>query len=756
MTYQGGPVVHAAKVYLIGWLPTGTHFDSDPNYSDTKVWTLFQTFFKGIGGTSYYNVATQYPDTTGPPLNQVTLAGSYIYTTAFPNGNQVSDTDIQNAIIDVKRINGWSACADCIFFVDLPYNITAVKGGSDFCGYHEDVTGIVLYAVQSPGNCPNFWGNVPHPNSAYVDLVTDTTAHELLETVTDPLLNTGKPAWYETNVMGEISDKCVFRFGAQNSDGSNISLGNPATPFVIQEQWSNNTFNGTAYSGCVMSYAGITTTVVNSSANPSTQGQPVTFTATVGCPGNTPTGTVTFFDSSTNLGSAPLGGSPPAAAFSTSTLIPGGHGITVDYNGSGLCAVSTSPVLLQEVDAPGVSVALASSSNPSIFGQSVTFTATVTCTGNTPTGTVTFVVDGTRGAPVALNNGVGSFSTAGLSAGAHSIFAEYSGGGPCGPGGSPLLEQAVDTTGVTVTLVSSANPSTAGLPVTLAATVACPVQPTGTVGFLNGGMLIGTQGLNGSAAALTVTLPAGTHTITAVYNGDANCGAGASAPLNQQVGAAVPSISTGGFSLVSSQNPSNPGQAVTFSAAIPCPGFTPAGIVTFTIDGSAGMPLALSGGTATFTISTLTTGSHSVSAAYSGDANCGPSMSSTLTQAVNPDTTQVPVGFGYCYPAANAPPPGAPCTPYTGSGAALPPGPIGAAQLCTRIWSTLAEQQSCIAQTLGNVGGFICVIGCSTVANPSSGSAGGSPARLPGAYCTMSEGAKQWVPQGAAAPAGCT
>jgi Bacterial Ig-like domain (group 3) len=164
--------------------------------------------------------------------------------------------------------------------------------------------------------------------------------------------------------------------------------------------------------------------------------------------------------------------------------------------------------------------------------------------------------------------------------------------------------------------------------------------------------------------------------------------------------------------------------------------------------------VTLSAGTATFTTSSLSTGSHSVTAAYSGDGNCGPATSSVLTQVVNAtpvQSTEQPVGYGYCYPAANAPPPGAPCTPYTGTGAYQSPAQ-GAFQYCMAVWPTVAQQQACIAQALGNVGGFICAVGCATAPKPATV----SPSPLPGAYCSMPDGSSQWVPQGAPAPAGCT
>ncbi|HEU4934527.1 MAG TPA: FG-GAP-like repeat-containing protein [Pyrinomonadaceae bacterium] len=73
--------------------------------------------------------------------------------------------------------------------------------------------------------------------------------------------------------------------------------------------------------------------------------------------------------------------------------------------------------------------AVSSSVNPSDFSQSVTFTATVTSGGGTPTGSVQFKDNGTNlGTAVSLNgSGVATVSTSSLSAGTHTITAEYGG-----------------------------------------------------------------------------------------------------------------------------------------------------------------------------------------------------------------------------------------------------------------------------------------------------------------------------------------
>lgn len=92
-----------------------------------------------------------------------------------------------------------------------------------------------------------------------------------------------------------------------------------------------------------------TATASISSANPSAFGQSVTFTATVTHQGqSTPTGSVTFLDGTTRLGSAPLGANG-VATLSLSSLAPGANSITAAYSGDTNFAPSTSPALNQLV-----------------------------------------------------------------------------------------------------------------------------------------------------------------------------------------------------------------------------------------------------------------------------------------------------------------------------------------------------------------------------------------------------------------------
>jgi len=92
--------------------------------------------------------------------------------------------------------------------------------------------------------------------------------------------------------------------------------------------------------------------------------------------------------------------------------------------------------------------------------------------------------------------------------------------------------------------------------------------------------------------------------------------------------------------LTSSLNPSTVGQAVTFTATVS--GQSPIGTVTFTDGGnSIGSSIGLSSGSASVTTTALIGGSHAIVASYSGDTNNQSSVSSPLTQMVNPAASGV-------------------------------------------------------------------------------------------------------------------
>ncbi len=396
------------------------------------------------------------------------------------------------------------------------------------------------------------------------------------------------------------------------------------------------------------------TTVATSGANPSVIGQSVTFTATVTAapPGSgVPSGNVQFMDGANPLGGPVALNGSGVATLGTSALAQGAHPISVNYLGDANFTVSSGSLPTQTVNLVGTGTAVTSTVNPSVFGQSVTFTATVTAIppgSGTPTGTVQFK-DGSSplGAPIALNgSGIAQVSTSTLGPAAHGISAEYSGDASFAASTGALPTQTVNRAATATGLASSVNPAVFGQSTTFTATVTVTAPgagtPTGTVQFKDGaGDLGAPQALAAGVATLsTGSLSAGSHAVTAIYSGDADFGTSTGSLPTQAVNKA--NTTTG---LVSNNNPALAGQAITFTATV-APSVPGAGVPTGSVDFLDGItPLGsgtLVAGVAQFTTSALAPGVHaSINTTYGGDAGFNGSNGGALSQTVNQAPTAV-------------------------------------------------------------------------------------------------------------------
>jgi len=208
--------------------------------------------------------------------------------------------------------------------------------------------------------------------------------------------------------------------------------------------------------------------------------------------------------------------------------------VTVNTSGLGL------GVLLNNTNAQkqATSSTISSSLNPSIYGQKVTWTATVTSSGSsTPTGKVKFTWSTyTIGSAILNSSGVATFSRSNLNAGTFPLTAVYVGDAANLGSTSGVLNQVVMQTTSSASLTSSPNPSASGQAVTFTATITSPtVLPTGPVTFAIGKTVLGTAQLSGGKAKLTIsTLAVGSSRVTATYYGNSNI-AKSSASVTQTV-----------------------------------------------------------------------------------------------------------------------------------------------------------------------------------------------------------------------------
>lgn len=387
---------------------------------------------------------------------------------------------------------------------------------------------------------------------------------------------------------------------------------------------------------------------LTSSQNPSLIGQPVTFTAKVssGDPSSTPS-PITLTDGFTNTTLATLTpNSSGIATYTTSALALGTHPIGATYVGDSQHAGASAIVFQQVVSGYSTTTTVSSSLNPTPYGQSVTFTATVTNTSTnpgSPTGTITFSDGATVLATQSLVTGSGKtttavFSSSSLSVGAHPITATYTPTGSFAPS-TGSLSQIITGLATTTSLTSSVNPANVSQSVAFTATVTntstTPGPPTGSINFSDGANVLATQPLTASGASsatatfATSLLAGGAHTINATYMPTGGFAA-SSAPLTETINKFSSSVN-----LVANPNLAFFGSPITLTASVSFLFGIPTGPVMFS-DGVAilGTTSLDTSGRAVFTTSTLPVGTHNITATYSGDSNYYPSTSPTAAVTI--------------------------------------------------------------------------------------------------------------------------
>jgi hypothetical protein len=323
--------------------------------------------------------------------------------------------------------------------------------------------------------------------------------------------------------------------------------------------------------------------------------------------------------------------------------------IAGEFNGDGttdfvsISDVGTRVFLGEVIPPPKVS--LTSSLNPSVYGQDVTLTATVTPVD--ATGSIYFYDDKGSSYSANLVNGQASITTNTLIAGVHALTAFYSGDPKYFSITSPVLTQTVTVAVPSVTLTASLNPASAMQPILLAAAVSAPLA-TGSVTFKDGGSTIGTGPLiSGVAKLFGPTLSPGTHSLTAVYSGDQYDQSVTSAVLIETINEGIAATAV----LTASSNPVAYGHGVALTASI-----SPAdaaGVVTFydgvTVLGN--QPVIA--GRATLATPLLQAGNRSLHALYHGDGAHLASKTnnlSLLVKSLPAAAFQAPANYPLPYP----------------------------------------------------------------------------------------------------------
>ena len=329
------------------------------------------------------------------------------------------------------------------------------------------------------------------------------------------------------------------------------------------------------------------------------------------------------------------------------------YGVAVDQAGN-IYYCSYEYNAIYAIGAPGTpTTTVVTSSDASIYyGVNVTFTATVSASSGTPTGSVTFYSDGSSIGSGTLSGGSTSVSTSSLAIGTHSITASCAGSGSFFASTSNPISQTITMVPTGITFTTSPNPSVVTNPVNvqIQVTASNGGTPSGSVSVVaDGSNTLGTPTLNGSGAASlsTSSLSVGTHSITVSYGGTSTYDS--SSVTQSQTVNQIPTSTTVGISPASA----NYGQCVTFTATVTATQGTATGSVTFTAN-STSLGTATLNGSAQASVQScsLQAGTYTVTASYGGATNYGSSSGSASGFTVNKITpglawsTPAPIVYG--------------------------------------------------------------------------------------------------------------
>ena len=705
LSAESGGVAAATCTEPAGSMTIGTH-------PITTVYSGDANFTAGTGGSLSQTVVTDSTATVlgAVPASPSGLGVAVTYTATVTAGNGVT-TDPTGAV--TFKDGSTVLCTPTVSTTATPGVVTATctEPGTSMTGGTHSVSAVYAGDANFATSTSTTLSQVVTPaatttvvassgnNSAVGQSVTYTAT--VTPTVA-PFTITGTVAFKDngTTIAG-----CSAQTVSAGSSSATATCTEPAASMTLGSHPITAVYGATTNYATSTSSAltqtvvqGTTSTSVTSSANPTSGGLAITYTATVAVAGGTaitPTGTVTFSDDQPGPGTVVL---CSAAAFNGTTAtcsVPaaqqttGTHTITAVYTGDANFTGSTG-TLAQVVTAAANSIAVsADPASPSGLGIGVDYTVTVSADngstlvpGKSAPGTVTVTDTApdnvtstlcTLAAPQSTAPGASTWEcaepAANMTAGAHTITVSFSGDSYFAAS-STIYTQNVNThpTGSTTAVASPGSPSYVGDPVTYTASVNGDslFAPAGTVAFyaddvlLPGCSAVPPGSTSGAASTYQCTeagsqMPVGTQHVYAVFSGDSNYGGSSSATITQVVSMGATTTTVGDTS--GTADPSLAGIPAGYTATITPSQSTaiePTGTVVFYDNGSpiAGCTAApvipgTTNSTATCTEPSLSmlVGSHLITAVYSGDGNyiTSDDIGAPFNQQVGRNTTTTAV-----------------------------------------------------------------------------------------------------------------
>jgi serine protease len=233
LTYHGGPIQTAPKIYVIFW-GSAWNGSGDPD----GMASYLVNFLKAAAGSKWLNSVTQYTQSNGQHVgNSGITVSTWTDTGSTPPSRPSQSNLAAEAARGAAHFGDYTASAS--YIVASPHGIQPQGFVSQYCAWHSSTStsgGTIAY-TNLPYIPDGSWhcgvGAVNNPGT--LDGVSIVGGHEQAETETDPQPNTG---WLDSS-GAENGDKCAW---------TNL-INNPnAGGYPTQPLWSN------ASSSCVQSY----------------------------------------------------------------------------------------------------------------------------------------------------------------------------------------------------------------------------------------------------------------------------------------------------------------------------------------------------------------------------------------------------------------------------------------------------------------------------------------------------------------------
>jgi hypothetical protein len=252
VTYHGGAVVSHMTVQAVYWQPPGRTFAAGYRGGIDGFLTDFAAADRQ--SANVLGVVHQYVGPSGPALVTLAVAPSLVDRDRLPARGCALDAQDTACVTDLQTddelsrfitVRHLSTALDHAYVVLTPpgvrvcyAEVTGQCSGTQFCGFHNAVaagaivTPINFAVVPIHSECV-----APGPQTATVNQAIQSTAHELLEMATDPLVDLG----YVDKHGGEVIDECYGDFGTERftSRGDPYNQVLSGHRYLLQEVWSD-------------------------------------------------------------------------------------------------------------------------------------------------------------------------------------------------------------------------------------------------------------------------------------------------------------------------------------------------------------------------------------------------------------------------------------------------------------------------------------------------------------------------------------